>query len=112
MKGFRTTFYSPGKPGPLWGQNPGPVSFSLNCVVCEGLTTVCLHPPLLHFSPGSSFSYSFPTVKDDGFSAPHNLLLIPEAKGIQELRNFHANSKHGSELKTNKDFKDKVKYKN
>lgn len=77
-----------------------------------GLSPLSCTSPLLHFPRGSCSSPSFLTMKDVGFSVPHNLLLIPEAKGIQELRSTHTSSKYGRELKTNKDPKGKGEHKN
>lgn len=113
VEGFRTTCYNPGKPGPIWGQNLRPVSFSLICVVGEGLTTVCLHPSAPALSSRQLLLLFLSHCERWWvLCTPLSFLLIPEAKGIQELRNIHANSKYGSELKINKDFKDKVKHKN
>lgn len=109
VEGFRTSFYNPGKPGPIWGQNRRPVSFSPNC--CLWRFDHSVSAPLL----SCTFLQAVASPHWERWGVlctPQSFLLIPEAKGIQELRNIHANSKYGSELKTNKDFKDKVKHKN
>ena len=104
VKGFRTIF-NLSKSRPIWGQNLRPVSFSLNCVVCEGVATAGLYLSSPELFSRSCSSPSFLTMADVGFSVPHTLLLTPEAKGIQELRNTHANSKYVRELKTNNSLK-------